>query len=163
MADKTIGSLPAATTVDDDSLFVLEQQGAAMKATGAQWKGYAQAAVTPQVTAAKQSAKQATQSATAAAQSATEAAQSATEAADSADTAQQYSGKPPIIQNGTWWTWNATTQQYEDTGDTANGNVLYATFAVDPSTGILTMTTPDGYTGPTFELVNGYLEVNIGA
>ncbi len=163
MADKTIGSLPAATTVDDDSLFVLEQQGEALKATGAQWKGYAQAAVTPQVTAAQQSAKQAAQSASAAAESAQQAAQSATEAAGSADTAQQYSGKPPIIQNGTWWTWNATTQQYEDTGDTANGNVLYATFAVDPSTGILTMTTPDDYTGPTFELVNGYLEVSIGA
>lgn len=161
--DSTIGQLPAAPSVDDESLFVLEQQGAAMKATGAQWKGFAQAAVTPQVTAAQQSATSAAQSAAAAAQSATEAAQSATEAASSADTAQQYSGKPPIIQNGTWWTWNATTQQYEDTGDTANGNVLYATFAVDPSTGILTMTTPDGYTGPTFMLVNGHLEVSIGA
>ena len=41
MADKTIGSLPQAQTVDDDALFVLEQQGTAMKASGAQWKGYA--------------------------------------------------------------------------------------------------------------------------
>ena len=45
MADKTIGSLPAAQTVDDDSLFVCEQQGTAMKTTGAQWKGVAVQAV----------------------------------------------------------------------------------------------------------------------
>ena len=41
------------------------------------------------------------------------------------------------------------------------GNVMYATFAIDPETGLLTMTTPDGYTGPTFAIVNGFLEVSI--
>lgn len=45
MADKQIGSLPQAQTVDDDSLFVCEQQGVAMKTTGAQWKGFAVKAV----------------------------------------------------------------------------------------------------------------------
>lgn len=170
MADKTIGSLPQAQSVDDTSLFVCEQQGTAMKTTGAQWKGFAVQAVSPLVTQAQQSATQAGNSATAAADSATEAAKSAQEAAesatgaaDSAQTAQEYSGKPPIIQNDTWWTWNAETGQYEDTGQSAKGDVMFATFAIDPETGLLTMTTPDGYDGPTFMIVNGFLEVNVNA
>ena len=99
MADKTIGSLPQAQSVDDTSLFVCEQQGTAMKTTGAQWKGFAVQSVSPLVTQAQQSATQAGNSATAAANSATEAeksaqeaAESATGAADSAQTAQEYSG-----------------------------------------------------------------------
>ena len=163
MADKTIGSLPQATTVDDASLFVCEQQGVAMRTTGAQWKGFAVNAVSQYVAPAQQAAAQAKQSATNAAQSETNAAQSAEDAAESAQTAQEYSGKPPIIQNDTWWTWNAETGQYEDTGQSAKGDVMFATFAIDPETGLLTMTTPDGYTGPTFMIVNGFLEVSISA
>lgn len=161
MADKTIGSLPQAQSVDDASLFVCEQQGTAMKTTGAQWKGFAVQSVSPLVTQAQQSATQAGNSAMAAADSATEAAKSATEAADSAQTAQEYSGKPPIIQNDTWWTWDAETGQYEDTGQSAKGDVMFATFEIDPETGLLTMTTPDGYDGPVFSIVNGFLEVSI--
>ena len=161
MADKTIGSLPQAQTVDDNSLFVCEQQGTAMKTTGAQWKGFAVQAVSQYVQPAQQAAQQAQQAATNAAQSETNAAESATEAAESAQTAQEYSGKPPIIQNDTWWTWNAETQQYEDTGESARGDVMYATFEIDPETGLLTMTTPDGYDGPVFSIVNGFLEVSI--
>ena len=170
MADKQISSLPAATSVDDNSLFVVEQQGAAMSASGALWKGFAVQAVQPyannasaSATAAANSATQAANSAAAAARSATEAGNSAESAAESAETAQQYSGKPPIIQNDTWWIWNAETGQYEDTGESARGDVMYATFAIDPDTGILTMTTPDRYNGPEFEIVNGYLEVSISA
>ena len=170
MADKQISSLPAATSVDDASLFVVEQQGAAMSASGALWKGYAIQAVQPYVnlaqgsaTAAAKSAEQAAKSASNAAKSASDAQNSAESAAQSADTAQQYSGKPPIIQNDTWWIWNAETGQYEDTGESARGDVMYATFEIDPSTGLLTMTTPDGYSGPVFSLVNGYLEVSISA
>lgn len=163
MADKTIGSLPQATTVDDASLFVCEQQGVAMKTTGAQWKGFAVQAVSQYVAPAQQAAAQAQQSATNAAQSETNAAQSATDAAESAQTAQEYSGKPPIIQNDTWWTWDAEEGEYVDTGEAARGDVMYATFAIDPETGLLTMTTPDGYTGPTFMIVNGFLEVSISA
>lgn len=37
-------------------------------------------------------------------------------AATSADTAQQYSGNPPIIRNGNWWIWDAQYQQYQNTG-----------------------------------------------
>ena len=170
MADKTIGSLPQAETVDDTSLFVCEQQGVAMKTTGAQWKGFATQAVSPLVTQAQTAATQAGNSATAAAgsaeeavESAGEAAQSAQEAAESAEKAQEFSGKPPIIQNDTWWVWNPETGMYEDTGQSAKGDVLYATFSIDPDTGILTMTTPDGYEGPTFTIVNGFLEVSISA
>ena len=39
----------------------------------------------------------------------------AVEAAGSADKAEQYSGKPPKPQNGTWWIWNADTGEYYDT------------------------------------------------
>lgn len=163
MADRTIGSLPQAATVDDASLFVIEQQGDAMSCTGAQWKGYAQAAVQQYVSTAQEAAADAEQSAAEAEQSAQSAAQSATNAQKSATTAQEYSGKPPIIQNGTWWTWDADAQEYVDTGYAARGNVMYATFEIDPETGILTMTTPDEYSGPVFELVNGYLEVSISA
>lgn len=42
--------------------------------------------------------------------------QSAESAAVSANTAQQYSGKPAKTQNGTWWIWNASTQQYVNSG-----------------------------------------------
>ena len=161
MADKTIGSLPQALTVDDNSLFVCEQQGTAMKTTGAQWKGFAVQAVSQYVQPAQQAAQQAQQAASNAAQSEENAAQSAQEAAESAQTAQEYSGKPPIIQNDTWWTWDAEKKEYVDTGEAAQGDVMYATFEIDPETGLLTMTTPDGYTGPVFSIVNGFLEVSI--
>lgn len=161
MADKQIGSLPQAATVGDDSLFVCEQQGTAMKTTGAQWKGFAVQAVSQYVAPAQQAAAQAAQSAANAALSEQNAAQSAEEAADSAETAKEYSGKPPIIQNDTWWTWDAEKKEYVDTGEAARGDVMFATFAIDPETGLLTMTTPDGYTGPTFAIVNGFLEVSI--
>ena len=84
-------------------------------------------------------------------------------AADSADTTQQYSGKPPIIQEDYWWVWNATTGEYENTGESARGDVMYATFEIDPEIGLLTMTTPTRYDGPTFVIVNGYLEVSVNA
>ncbi len=37
-------------------------------------------------------------------------------AAASARSAEQYSGKPPKPQNGTWWIWDAEAQQYIDSG-----------------------------------------------
>lgn len=163
MADKQISSLPQAQTVDDNSLFVCEQQGTAMKTTGAQWKGFAVQAVSQYVAPAQQAAQQAQQAATNAKQSEENAAQSATEAAESAQSAQEYSGKPPIIQNDTWWTWDAETGEYVDTGEAARGDVMYATFEIDMETGELVMYTPDGYTGPVFSLADGFLEVTISA
>ena len=163
MADKQISSLPQAQTVDDNSLFVCEQQGTAMKTTGAQWKGFAVQAVSQYVAPAQQAAQQAQQAATNAAQSEENAAQSATDAAESAETAKEYSGKPPIIQNDTWWTWDAEQGEYVDTGESARGDVMYATFDIDTDTGELVMYTPDGYTGPVFSLADGFLEVTISA
>lgn len=163
MADKQISSLPQAQTVDDNSLFVCEQQGTAMKTTGAQWKGFAVQAVSQYVAPAQQAAQQAQQAATNAKQSEENAAQSATEAAESAETAKEYSGKPPIIQNDTWWTWDAEQGEYVDTGEAARGDVMYATFEIDMETGELVMYTPDGYTGPVFSLSDGFLEVTISA
>lgn len=170
MADKTTGSLAAVTEAEigdlpsivdlyDDTLIPVEQQGEARHMTGRQWKKYAQASVDAYVEGAKGSAEAAAKSALAAANSATAAAGSATAAAGSAQTAKEYSGKPPIIQDGRWWTWNATTKQYVDTGEAARGNLMYATFYVDAATGDLYMVTDNEYTGPTFRLVNGDLEV----
>lgn len=46
---------------------------------------------------------------------------SAAASAQSAQTAALNSGKSPIIQTGTWWTWNAASQVYEDTGIQSTG------------------------------------------
>lgn len=161
MADKTIGELPVAPQLDDDSLLVVEQQGEARSIKGQLIRHFATVSVESYVEAAQTAAEQASESAQDAENSATEAAQSATDAAGSATKAEQYSGKPPQIQNGTWWIWNADTQEYEDTGEAVRGNVMYATFEIDPETGILYMITPNEYTGPVFYLVDGFLEVAI--
>lgn len=80
------------------------------------------------VSAAAGSAEDAEESATAAAGSASDAAasasaaaQSAASAAASAQTAQEYSGKPPIIQDETWYTWDAESGEYESTGQPSRG------------------------------------------
>ena len=49
MADSNIGSLPQAANLDDDSLLVAEQQGQAVKVTGAQFKEFGRQAVIGQV------------------------------------------------------------------------------------------------------------------
>ena len=197
MADKTIGSLPAAATVDDASLFVCEQQGTAMKTTGAQWKGFAVAAVTAYVGQAQTAATQAGESATAAANSATAAAGSATQAQESATQAQESAQDAQEAQTAA----EAAQGKAEDAQEAIEnlsvsaetlppdqeatvektvgpdgavslsfgipqgktGNVMYATFDIDPETGLLTMTTAEGYDGPTFMIVNGFLEVSINA
>lgn len=42
-------------------------------------------------------------------------------AKEEADRAAEASTHQPIIQNGTWWTWNLETDQYVDTGTSAQG------------------------------------------
>lgn len=172
MADKTTGELPAvpigelplAPDIYDDTILPVEQQGEARHITGKQWTDYAKAAVDNQVTQAN-AARDAAQAAQGKAEEARDAAQqSAGEAADSAEKAEQYSGKPPIIWDGNWWTWDADQQAYVDTGEPARGNLMYAAFWLDPETGDLYMYTDDEYTGPTFRLnENGDLEVLINA
>lgn len=59
MADRTIGSLPRAAGLYDDSLLVMEQQGAAMSLSGGQIKSFARAGVSDYVEAAQQAAQDA--------------------------------------------------------------------------------------------------------
>lgn len=159
VAEATIGSLPEIASLYDDTLIPVEQQGEARHMTGAQWKRYARAGVEVYVDGAKQSASAAAESAEEASKSAAAAAESASDAADSALFAQQYSGKPPTIIDGMWWTWNAATQKYENTGEAARGNVMYATFFLDAATGYLYMYYDNEYTGPKFRLNGPDLEV----
>ena len=195
MADKTIGSLPQAQSVDDTSLFVCEQQGTAMKTTGAQWKGFAVAAVNVYVGQAQTAATQAAGSATAAANSATAAAGSATQAQESAAKAQEAAEDAQAAQTAAETAQGKAEDAQEAIENLSvsaetlepdqeatvektvgpdgavsltfgipqgkTGNVMYATFDIDPETGLLTMTTPEGYDGPTFSIVNGYLEVSV--
>nr|WP_325300301.1 hypothetical protein [uncultured Dysosmobacter sp.] len=93
-----------------------------------------------------------------------EATQEALDAAKEASGAADLATHPPIIQNGTWWTWDVELHEYTDTGETAWGNILYAAFWLDPVGGDLYMYTDDAYDGPGFELnKNGELEVVLNA
>lgn len=157
--EAAIGSLPGIADLYDDTLLPVEQQGEARHMTGFQWKQYARASTAIYVEGAKEAAEAAKDSADDAAKSAEEAAGSAAEAEASAVSAKQYSGKPPVIQDGRWWIWNADTQEYEDTGEAARGNVMYATFFLDPRTGNLYMYTDNEYAGPQFRLNGADLEV----
>lgn len=56
------------------------------------------------------------------------------------------------IRDGYWWRWNEDTQEWYNTGEIAKGNVMYATFDVDPVTGELSMYTDEEYAGANFEL-----------
>ncbi len=157
--EATIGSLPDISDLYDDTLIPVEQQGEARHMTGAQWKKYAQAGVQDYVERAHSAADRAADSAAEALKSEEKAALSAADAAGSAQSAREYSGNPPVIQDGRWWTWNSITKEYEDTGEAARGSLMYATFYVDAASGELWMVTDREYTGPGFRLINGDLEV----
>lgn len=92
MADKTIGSLPAAADLYDDSLMVAEQQGQAVSVSGALFKAFAKAGVDEYVESAKTSAE-------AAAQSAKDAADSLSQIGDSVDQAAEYAGAAETSKN----------------------------------------------------------------
>lgn len=103
MADQTIGSLPAASDLRDDSLLVAEQQGEAVSVSGALLKAFARVGVSEYVEAAQAAAQNALSAAqqaldavesvqgaaaeAAAAQAANEAAQAAMQAALAAQAA----------------------------------------------------------------------------
>lgn len=88
MADKRIGELPAAQTMDDDSLLIVEQSSQALNLPGKLLRTYAETAavavVKDSVDAAKQSAADAEKSA----QNARESTKNAQESADAAKAAQ---------------------------------------------------------------------------
>lgn len=154
MADKSINELSVAQQMTDDAKLVVYQDGDTKSIEGTLIKEYAKESTKEYVEGAANSAKEA-------AESAASAETSSGIATKSAETAKQYSGNPPQIQDGTWWVWNAETGQYQDTGSPAQGNLLYATFFVDPATGVLCMVTPEEYRGPSFALVGGSLEVTV--
>lgn len=154
MADKSIAELGLAQQMTDDALLVVYQNGETEAIEGRSIKEYAREST-------KQYVESAAKDAQAAADSAISAKEDAKGAKASAETAKQFSGKPPQIKDGTWWTWDATAGEYKDTGSPAQGNLLYATFFVDPATGELYMVTPGEYRGPSFALVDGNLEVTV--
>lgn len=72
MADRTIGTLPNLTYVQDDALLVVEFQSEAYHLKGSQWKAYAQNAVSSYVSEAQTAAEEAVKSAEQAAASVTQ-------------------------------------------------------------------------------------------
>ena len=107
MADKNISTLPAVESIDNDSLFVAEQQGVASKVTGAQVASFAKEAANANV------------------QAAVDAAEKAQEAAETAEAAAQVTAHPPQVneETGFWQVWNSGTGAYEDTTIQAEGPV----------------------------------------
>lgn len=103
MADKTIGTLPAATYIDDASLWVIEQQGSAYRASGAQIASFAKEAANANV------------------QAAVDAAKDAQDAAKSAEAAAEVTAHPPQVneETGYWQTWQ--NGAYVDTDIKAEG------------------------------------------
>jgi hypothetical protein len=144
--------------------------------------GAAAAAVT-----AAESANEATTAAVTGAESANTAAAAAVTAAESAATAagsantaatetiaakelavqaitrlNELSDHRDIVINGYWWTWKEGEGRYENTGEIAKGNIMYATFDIDHMAGELHMFTDEEYTGANFSLNgNGELIVNM--
>lgn len=130
LVDSTVGSLPAAPTLNDASLLVIEQQGEAMHITGAQIKGYAQDAVSGyvgQAQAAVEEAQQASQQALEAvgqigtsvqdAQQAAQQAQTSSKSAqDSAAAAEAARDQYPRPENGEWMVYNPSTGEFENSG-----------------------------------------------
>lgn len=158
-----IASLPVAPDIYDDGLMAYSHQGVTYKIRGAQWKGYAQAAVRQHTEAAQTAASEAKKALQDVEAAKDAAGKSAKDAAGSASAAKEYSGKPPIIRDGTWWTWDAEKKDYTDTGYPARGDVRIAAFDVDPATGELVMYIDEEYSGPEFRLRDGALEVVFNA
>lgn len=150
MADSTVGGLPAVPNLDDESLFVCEQQGEARKLTGRQLKDYAKKSVSQYTDAAKKYAEEAAGSASSAEGSADQAekaaadaqkaaddarnaandsSKSADEAADSASAAAGSAADaelavehyPRIGDNGNWETYIGG--EYQDTGQPSRGEI----------------------------------------
>ena len=105
MADKTIGGLPAAQSVDGESLFIMEQQGQAMSATGRLITQFARDSVSGYIgeaethaTAAAAAAQAAQTAAESAEQDAQDASHMAREAAAAAAAAQAAEGGAQAAQ-----------------------------------------------------------------
>ena len=119
MADKTIGTLPAAESLDDESLLVAEQQGEAVSVSGALFKQFAVAAAQFAVDAAKA-------------------------AADRAEAAVAHS--PTVGESGTWLVWDANTGTYVDSGVAATGANGSSIQSIERTEGSGASGTTDTYT-----------------
>ncbi len=109
MADKSISTLPGVSSIDNDSLFVAEQQGVAHKVSGAQIASFAKEAANANVQAAVDAAKSA--------------AASANRAEEKANMAEGVALYPPKVnpESGFWMIWDSATKQYTDTSWKAEG------------------------------------------
>lgn len=114
MAESNIGSLPAASSLNDDSLLVAEQQGQAVKVPGSMFKDFAKEGVNQYVTDAQSAAQEAQEAVS-------KVGTSVEDAKAAADRAEASTVHQPIVQNGTWWTWDADSGAYADTGNAAQG------------------------------------------
>ena len=175
--------LPVAGTVTDDDTILVIQGGrpkralpSAMKGEkgdrGSQGeKGDKGDAFTyddfteEQIAALQKPATDAAATALTAASNADTAADNANAAATSANTAagrlNTLCDNRDKVVEGYWWHYNESTKSYENTGEIAKGNVMYATFEVTDEAK-LTMITDEEYTGAAFALdEHGILTVTI--
>lgn len=67
--------------------------------------------------------------------------------------AKEYADHPPMMgDNGNWWAWDETNDEYYDTGVLAKGGVLYPSFEVDKETMHLIMNYQDDIAANMFNL-----------
>lgn len=136
MADRTIGDLPAASQLLTADLIPIEQGGNAKRISGQIFAEYA-----------REKAQQA------ASGYATAAAQSAADAEAAAALAEAWSAHPPYIgQNGNWYVWNTTTNQYADSGVDASITVTIADIEMIATTATPFVTNTGTDTDPIFHL-----------
>lgn len=162
---KMIGELPEALALMNDSLLAVEQQGIAYHIKGEVFRRFAEAA-TQLLADQTQKLKEAAEAAQKAAKASQDAAKGSEDAAaESERQAKEYSGKPPIIdgEHETWWTWDATAQQYKDTAKPSRGDLLLPGFVVKIEDGHLYLVTDTRYNGPKFRLNKNRLEMIVGA
>jgi hypothetical protein len=119
------------------------------------------AATIENVESATASANDAAATASQAAQEAAQAAETAEAVIENANAATdrmiEIANHRDKIIDGEWWHWNEDTEQYENTGETAKGNVLYALLEIDPETGILYQAVDSEYQGAEFIVEGGIL------
>lgn len=139
-----------------------ECETATAKANIAADKANAAAAKADTAAASAQEAKTAAETATAKADIAADKADySSAGAQEAADRLNTLCDNRDKVVNGYWWHYNETTKEYENTGEIAKGNVMYATFEIDDAA-VLSMYTDEEYTGTNFALTDGgLLTVNI--
>ena len=172
MADRTIGELPVADHLDDESLLVVEQQGEARSIQGRLVRHFAEAATEESVRAAQVAAEQAEQSAQNAADSAAQAEASGASAAGSAAQAERSAASAAIDADvaadsataaESWAQGGTGTRPGEDTDNAeywASRAQAYAQQdSVPPVEGVYNVVLTDNVTGGRYALVvnNGVL------